>query len=379
MAYRYIYIDDTKNEIEQGTINGLQDHGGIEIEFRKPGDWEDQIKEITKILPDFNGIILDLRLNDNPYEDNKFAQYRGSTMAQELRTLAKENKFKNDFPIVLISANDNIEKSLDQTSIDLFDYVINKNKLEQIGGITYATLRNKLKWLSDGYHFLNQCDKNIEAILNVKELSVLDFRFIDEFNKLINKPVHVIARFLTKELIERPSFLINENYLAARLGIDKASGDWATLLDKFLKNYEYRGAFSNYYRRWWMYEIQSFWDEKISQDCNLRNLSAEKRVELITEKTGLKKLSPIKRQEKSKSDSFWTICKVTQVAIDTIDGFIIANQDDLFPWQEKEYVCLNEALRPSNIDMWKGVAALERNRLQKLKDIYGKAEQRNNK
>ena len=380
MPYRYIYIDDTKDEVEKGTINGLQDGNEIEIEFKKPGDWEEQIKEITESLPKYNGIILDLRLSDNPYEDHKFAQYRGSTVAQELRTLAKENTFKNDFPIVLISANDNIEKSLDQTSLDLFDYCVNKNRLEQAHGLTYAEFRIKLKWLADGYSYLNKSEKTIESILKIDNPpSILDSRFLDEFNKIIDNPVHIIARFLTKQVIGRPTFLINENYLSARLGIDKASDDWNNLLEKFLIKYEYRGAFSDYYKRWWMQGVQSFWDENISAEHSLRNLAADKRASLISEKTGLSKLVPIKRQEKSKSDCFWTVCKVTHVAIDTIDGFVIANQDDLFPWQEKEYVSLSEALRPTNTLIWKGVATLEKNRLQKLKDLYGKAEQRKRK
>jgi hypothetical protein len=379
MPYRFIYVDDTKNEIEKGTINGLQDGGEIEIEFRKPGDWEEQINEITSRLAQSNGIILDLRLNDNPYQDNKFAQYRGSTVAQELRTLAKENKFENDFPIVLISANDNIERSLDQTSLDLFDYCINKNKIGQVDGIAFAELRTKLKWLADGYLTLNKAAKNVESILGLENASFLDSRFIDEFNKLLDKPVHVIAQFLNKQVIHRPSFLIDERYLAARLGIDQRSEHWSDLQKKFLNDYEYNGAFSNYFPRWWMHGVESFWNEKISSEYSMRNLSAKKRVDLIIEKTGLPKLTPVLRQENAKSDAFWTICKGTQVAIDTIDGFVIANQDDLFPWQEKEYVSVNEALRPSNIDRWKSVATLEKNRLQKLKDLYGKAEQRNRK
>jgi len=379
MVYKYIYIDDTNDNIERGTINGLQDGGEIEIAFQKPNDWETQINDLVSNLKNYSGIILDLRLNLVPYEDSKYAQFRGSTVAQELRTLAKEAKFENDFPIILISGDAEIAKSLDQTSLDLFDFTVNKTRLGHSNGLSYSEFRDKLKWMADGYTFLNKSNKTVEAILDIKDASFLDTRFIDIFGKIVIKPVHSIARFLIKQVIERPSFLIDEKYLSARLGVDGKSQDWNNLLTKFLSPLKYSGAFSTYYDRWWMQGIEDFWEEKISSEYFLRSIDAKQRVDLLIEKTGLKNLTPISRQEKSKSDSFWTICKGTNVAIDTIDGLVIANQDSIYPWQEKEYVCINEALRPSNIESWHAVSALEKNRLQKLKDLYGKTEQRTRK
>jgi hypothetical protein len=375
MSYRYLYIDDTKEQLEQGTINGLQDGGEIEVVFEKPNDWEVLLERITTNMHSYTGVILHLRLNGVPYIDHKKAQYRGSTVAQELRTLAKEGAFKNDFPIILISGDAEIAKSLDQTSLDLFDFCVNKNDLGQPNGLSYLGFRTKLKWLADGYHFLNSSDKNSETILNVKDSSFLDSRFLDEFQKLLSRPVHNIASFLIKQVIKRPSFLINEAYLSARLGIDTSSPDWATLLEKDLSQFKYTGAFSGYYNRWWMHGIESFWQGEISSEHPLRTINAEKRIELLSSKRDYK-LSPLIKQGKSKSDLFWTVCKATHIAIDTIDGFVLANQDDLFPWQEKEYICIDEALRPTKSDHWGGVASLEKTRLQKLKDLYGKTEQR---
>lgn len=34
------------------------------------------------------------------------------------------------------------------------------------------------------------------------------------------------------------------------------------------------------------------------------------------------------------------------VAIDTIDGLLIDGQDNNFPWQDKKYISIEEALRP---------------------------------
>ena len=374
MPYKFIYIDDTQDEIEKGTINGLEDGGEIKIDFKKPVDWETLIKDVTDTMPEYQGVILDLRLNGNAYEANKYAQYRGSTLAQELRTLAKEDQNKNDYPIILISADKNIEESLDQTSLDLFDFVVNKNKLGNDKQLSYPAFKTKLKWLADGYDFLNKKGGSIAEILDKQSLPVIDSRFTDTFNDLIGKPKHVIARFIVKQIIARPSFLIDEDYLAARLGVDKTSDDWNDLVSKFIpETIKYSGAFSNYYPRWWMPLLEEFWGTNISNEVKFRGTSASKKTELIIEKSGFKNLKPLVKAEKSKSDSFWVVCKASKVPLDTIDGFIIGGQDDKFSWQEPEYISLQEGLRPTTEIK---VSSIEKPRLQKLKDFFEQHEQR---
>ncbi|TKT93341.1 hypothetical protein [Dyadobacter frigoris] len=374
MAYKYIYIDDTQNEIEQGTINGLEIGREIEITFKKPADWETLISSITEMMPDYNGIILDLRLNGNPYEGNKYAQYRGSTLAQELRTLSKESLESKDFPIILVSADENLEKSFDPTSLDLFDLIVSKNILGNDKKMPFELFRDKLKWLSDGYNYLNECDNSIEGILGRKPIPQLDTRFLDALRANLEKPKHIIARFLTKQIIGRPTFLIDERYLSARLGVDRRSGDWGKLINNFLPaDMKYVGAFSNYYTRWWMQDLYLFWEEKVSDTFDIRSTGSKKKVELLSAKSGLTKLTPLEKQSDSKSDSFWVICKATGVAIDTTDAFIIAGQDDKHAWQEHEYVSVKEALRPT---AFFGITSIEKPRLEKLKAFLEKNEKR---
>jgi CheY-like chemotaxis protein len=157
MAHNYIYIDDTFGNLEKGTINALQKGNEIQINFTFPADsWEDQIEVFTSQLPQNDGVLIDLRLNDIANSNGLNAQFRGSSVAQELRTLVKEKVIASDFPIVLISANNKIEESLDKTSYDLFDYVINKNNIEQPNGITFKEFRRLLITLSEGYKVLNK-------------------------------------------------------------------------------------------------------------------------------------------------------------------------------------------------------------------------------
>ncbi|MEO7048149.1 MAG: hypothetical protein ABI091_22820 [Ferruginibacter sp.] len=372
MSYKYLYIDDTRDNLEQGMINALTDGNEIEITFHGPTEWETLIEWFKQEIPNHDGVILDLRLSDAPYKDGKYAQYKGSTVAQELRSLSKEGVLK-DFPMILFSGTDKLEQYLDPTSKDLFDKIVDKTKIEQPGYFNYTDFRDKLKWLADGYAYINDLEeRTIKEFFKTNDLTIFDPRFVEYFNTVLEKPVHIIVQFLIREVIGQPCFLINENYLSARLGISKLSEDWQNLLRK-LSDCKYTGVFSNYYNHWWMPLINRYWKTEISEDLNLRTLSASKRTELIIDKSGLKKLNPLPRPEKCKSESFWVSCKSTEVAIDTIDGFVISGYDNKFPWQEPEYISIDEALKPTQ--HYK-VLVTEKPRLDKLKILFEKNEQR---
>lgn len=368
MAYKYIYVDDLQDGNQKGIINGIQSGGKIEIEFRQPKEWDELIEELLDLIPNYDGLILDLRLNDNPNNEGYTAQFRGSTLAQELRTLVKETSIKKDFPILLITANENIDISLDETGKDLFDAVINKSTLDVE---EYGILRKRLISLAKGYGFLNNNENKIETILQISNSSILDGRFIETVSRILEAghPKHIIARFILKEVLEKPSFLIDENFLSARLGVDITSEKWTELKSGVLKECLYEGVFSDYYIRWWMPLVEEWWKNEITDEVLLRSSTSALRVDLLNEKLELN-LDPIQKLKESKSSSFWTICKATKKAIDNIDGFLITNQDDIFPWQEKEYVSISEALRPTLLDVWKGVSSSEKNRLQLLKDYF---------
>lgn len=371
MAYRILYVDDAQQELEKGMINALKLSGDIEITFSGPKDWEDLIKYLTVQLPNHDGIILDLRLDDIPYE-GKNASYKGSTVAQELRNLTKEGKL-SDFPIVLFSGTDKLEHYLDQTSKDLFDRIIDKTKIESEEYLSYSDFRNILKWLVDGYSFLKDIDRNdLLTVLSIDDVTLLDTRFVDAYNLIKDKPIHITSQFFLKYMLGQPSFLINEEILASRLGVKRTSIGWKKLLNKF-SSCKYEGAFSEGLDNWWMPKVSRFWKEYISTEFNIRNISAIKRVALLTEKLGVEGLEAIEKSTRSKSDSFWTICKARKIPIDTIDGFVISGQDNKFPWQELEYICTEEALRPT---MNCSISSLEISRLTNLKSVLEKNETR---
>lgn len=365
---KYLYIDDNTEQDANGLIKGLSKY--IDIFFRNPvGTWEDERNYfLDKDFKEFHGLILDLNLEEkkNP-TTNKISYYKGSTLAQELRNLSKSKEMK-EIPIVLLSANKNIDKYFDQTNKDLFDLIIEKESLTNSDKFNEISL--KLDVIANAYTQLSE-DKEIEKILDSK-LENEDIKFLSEVNyQLLNKPSHSISNFFIKEILEKNGILINEILLFARLGIDSKKSDQEDLLklkNEILKKIKYTGIFSKGWDRYWMSKLYMFW-ETISEEKTLRSLTSEERVQILNEKYGLK-LLPFQKDTKSKSSKFWTACKGSNTFIDNIDGLLITGQEKIYPWQDKEYVCIEEALKPTNKAIWRDVSEIEKTKLELLKKKY---------
>ena len=365
MEYKYYYIDD--EDTLKGIIVGLCNEI-VDVSYHKPNvAWNDEILFFEQEHAKMDGLMLDLRLEDGI----NGIEYKGSTLAQEIRTRQKEGKMRS-FPIILFSANSKLQESLDKTAKDLFDFIQEKGKLDSPEAI--KKFRNILLSLSNGYKYLCGLEiKSLESVLGINIESIREVRFIDTFNEQLKLPIHNVVKFILTEILNRQGLLISENILSARLGIDvKKSDDWTILLEKVIGLAKYNGVFSDYWIRWWMPLVEKWWNE-ISPNYYLRSLSAKERTEIIKKVTGLDKLIPIEKAEKSNSDAFWTVCKGTSIPIDTVDGLILANQDNLYPWQDKEYVSVYEVLEETNKNEWGDVASSEKVRLDKLKNIHGNA------
>ena len=86
----------------------------------------------------------------------------------------------------------------------------------------------------------------------------------------------------------------------------------------------------------------------------------------------LSNICPAEKIEKSSSNEFWTVCKGYNKPLDPIDGLIIDGQENLYPWQDLDYVSIDAALRKKNVNAWKKVAKLEEERLKELQEQYKK-------
>ena len=174
MEYKYYYIDD--EDTLKGIIVGLCNEI-VDVSYHKPNvAWNDEILFFEQEHAKMDGLMLDLRLEDGI----NGIEYKGSTLAQEIRTRQKEGKMRS-FPIILFSANSKLQESLDKTAKDLFDFIQEKGKLDIPEAI--KKFRNILLSLSNGYKYLCGLEiKSIESVLGINIESIREVRFIATFN-----------------------------------------------------------------------------------------------------------------------------------------------------------------------------------------------------
>lgn len=359
---KYLYIDD---EGDSHKIEGFIIDQKLSFKTEQHRDnWEQQIEHLKSNVVDFDGLLLDLKLDDTPNENQKRACFRGTALAQEIRTLQKEKSFKH-FPIALFSAND--KASLDNTGRDLFDLCIEKDAVNVESFPIYA---NKLLALAEGYKLLS---KNLQtsAYLGV-EIEELDSSFVRELKNREDEPVHILSKFIVDELLMKQGLLVDEFVLAARLGIDINSQDWSSLLELLKPVASYQGVFNEGWPRWWMHKIYEWWKSLAPENVHLRSTSASERVRIIKEKTSLINLASAKKIDKSRSEEYWTVCKGYNRPLDPLDGLLIFGQDNLYSWQEPEYISVDAALRKINKAQWKYIAEIEQDHFDALTKIYSK-------
>lgn len=367
---KYYYIDDDPNS--QNKVQGFENDELLIVARQHENSWEEQLNFIKEKEYDYDGLILDLKLDDLPNSNDKRADFRGTSLAQEIRTRQKEGLLKC-FPIVLFSANDKTQQALEKSGMDLFDIYIDKSKLDDKAFLIYAP---QIIDVSVGYKRLSDSSLFIKDVFNITE-SQIDSRFIFEYNETKKSPVHIQARFLITEFLDKQGLLVDEDVLAARLGIDKdKSEDWCKLLVN-LTFAKYNGVFSKGWTRWWMHLIEQWWKE-ISGSNEfqfLRSTAAPERVEKIKQATQLTRLVSAEKIDKANSDRFWTVCKGHNRPLDPVDGLLIQGQDNLYSWQEPEYVSVDAALWRKNIDNWISVADVEKERYETLKTLYSRKRQ----
>lgn len=152
MGNKYLYIDDDNHENAVEKIDGFLSENLIIETVQHSNSWEEQLKYIQDHSDDIDGLILDLKLDDCLNEDKKRATFRGSTLAQEIRSRQKENLIKQ-MPIILFSANDKVKSSLEKAGIDIFDLFIDKGSVDVA---TFNIYSKQLEALSESYKLINQ-------------------------------------------------------------------------------------------------------------------------------------------------------------------------------------------------------------------------------
>lgn len=329
--YNIIYLDDEKATLVNAIIQKLEGLDTLKIRWSKPMPFEKEIQHLESSLKDFDGIFLDLKL-DGPQEDGEKVIYQAPPLAQMIRTLATENRIPS-LPIILCSTEDRIHQSYskDFTSHDLFDWTFIKDEID-------SDTIEKIASIVKGYKTLNEKPIDFNNLLG-RNYNDIDKRILSRFINEENPPIHEIARYIFKGIVKPVGILINENTLAARLGIDKEkSDDWNNLLKQNFNKAKYTGVFVEGWTRWWNDWVIDIFEELTNE--NLPSLTAEERVELLKKTTKLNNLTAAKPLEFFNSQYFWNVCELTGKPVDPFEAYKIDNKIEPLPWQDYKYVSL---------------------------------------
>lgn len=361
---KYLYIDDDNLEDSRDKVSGFAEAGRLEIAVENNRQkWEEEIDHLQKV--DYDGLILDLKLDELPVDNGCHACYRGSELAQHIRDKQKEGVVKA-IPIILFSGEDKIKSSLDSTAKDLFDLCLEKGSMVTVEQILPVV--GQLEAIALCYRRLRSGEDAVRMLDSPMEI---DNRFTGLLSDLQqNDSISSVARFILNEFILKPGLLIDERLLAARLGVDmeKSKEAWKAVTNLF-KEVEYQGVLCHGWRRWWMRGVNMLWRE-FSGGEYLQMMEAEERVEILKDKLSIDSIVVAEKPKYSESNKFWTVCCGTGKPMDSIDGFMIAGQEALYPWQDLQYVSKEAAFLKTNLRRWRNVAPSEKVRLESMKHVY---------
>lgn len=372
MTTKYLYLDDEPPAAVRPYVRavtaGVAD---LAIEHLPPKPYPEQIPLLRERCRDggVDGLILDLRLDQHPDWQNGTvrADYRASTLAQEIRTRATEGNLP-EFPIVLWSTDERLRRSYvnDDTSHDLFDLKSVKEAIEQPDGAREIGLQ--LTALVEGYRQIQQVrgpargrNRGIRLLGFTEAPAFLDERILSAFEgRSGTQPTHEIARFILRQVLERAGPLLSRKLLAARLGIDLSrSTGFDALSSEFLSKAEYVGAFASGWPRWWAAEVEGAWRSMTNVPGPLRTCTAEQRVAALKAEFKVRGLSAATPLPHARSTAFWTICEATGAPLDPREGFL-ADTQPIYAWQDRVYLSL-----ASLVD---GTAKMQRLRIDPLEN-----------
>lgn len=320
MPTKYLCLDDEVEKV-QPIVQVLENaHPELSIEIRSPNKFDDEVRQLTKF--EYDGLLLDLRLDRAANADGQRVNYRALALAQELRTRMTEDG--RGRPMVLWSVDDNFKLSYDkdETSHDLFDKQYYKANITDDG----RSIATEMIDLANGYKEIgairSKTVKNpYSRLIDLPSaFEILDPRIAQGIADDRAYPAHVFARSILRNLIFGNGPLIDERTLAARLGIDvEKSADWVKVLDKFAKPAKYSGVFGAAWPRWWMHKIAEAWDV-LADGGNLQRMEATQRVALLKKSLKLSKLESAGPVAEGYDQRYWYVCKFLKAPISPVDA-----------------------------------------------------------
>lgn len=366
MKYKVLYIDDETSQNSQAFADGLTSKDLIEISIKLPTKFEELINELIADQKNIDALILDLKLDGNQ-QGERTATYTAPSLATGIRTKCfAENGFENAFPIFLISSTNNLKKYYDSdtSSHDLFDYTFYKTSIGD-NGKDYELI---IASITHAYKAIQESKTNFNVLLGLPSESEIPSKvFTSKFLIGEGTSVSEISQYIFNEIISKSGVLIDENILAARLGVNfKDSTDWVALIER-INSFKYTGIFKDSFNRWWSNDVLNWWNSNFYKP--LIQLTAKERVSLLKEKFELTNLVEAQQIDKTTSSKFWTVCQAYKLPLDPKDGFLL-DGSLMHTWQDKRYLSLHSILEREAKQQGLLIHPAEKERLEDIKQEY---------
>jgi len=330
MKYKILYLED------QDADSMVEDfkNENVELVVNKASSIDVATKVMRK--ESFDAYLMDYRLSQGKsfFDAPPFAAY--------LRTEDKRGHMTQK-PIFLITSEKGLNiVTRDDNHQDLFDLVMLK---DDYNTHKKETIELFISYI-EAYRETEVKKYRTEDLLQIEKDEVntfVDDRLLKELNiAKAEKNTYDYLRKIADHLLNATGVLIDERYLAARLGVDKDKDidEWNKLTLE-LADCLYCGVLSESYVRWWVPLVLKWW-EGISAGKSLRRMEARERVELLNHQFNLKlhAAEPLKFCE---SSNYWTVCKALGSPLDPAEGYV-CNQRPKRPWEENEYISVLGAL-----------------------------------
>ncbi len=327
MAYKVVYVEDLEADSVLHDLNGL----GLNVEHCKPSSFIETINNIDEKQP--NLILMDYRLMEGGGDVD------APSIAQFFRSRAIDDPTRS-IPIVLLSNDKKIHSYLeDYTSHDLFDFAISKGVLSEKKE-KYAQLIRELIESYSAIHKVSASKDSLKTL--IAPPTSLEARVDPRIKETLDDKKYIsntymASGFILNNIVKPIGILIGEDVLSARLGVSKSSKDWETLIG-LLNEYQYKGIYSSTYKRWWSEGIEEWWNSQINKHSYLRTLSTHQKYTEIVNKITELELAEVSGDPKSVTNSFWTICNKSSIALDPSEGFEIKSELTQCPWLDSQYL-----------------------------------------
>lgn len=290
-------------------------------------------------------VALDFRLDVEKLEHNN---YKGGALAQILRETVLEKPHR-DFPIILVSTEENIKQiyDIDRRSLDLFDQKYMKGRLNDK---TYRTrCHREILSLANGYKAIaaaigrGSAELKTLLALDADELALIPMHGLATDIKDTNSVTHVIARVLLRQVIGRAGPLLAGKDIAAHLGLANEDLQIAQIVD-YLRDKKmcYEGIFSDGWPRIWRHRMND-WANK-AFDAPLSSFTGEERAEKLSIFMNLKLKPAVSQWTKKPDELFAFACTVCENPAERRNSVALYDKY-LLTYSERKRLCFDCLIR----------------------------------